>query len=173
MFDKKNLETRSVLDELRNFEKNVFFDLGHPLLNRIADCFVRAAGIGAVQALSKEAYFTAVEGCNGDTVASPKKARQVAALRGETNQKSVEALMKRTGKETLQWGMVAGVYSGLTYGLKEARGSHDWKNSALAGALTGGALALTLDHSSHEKVVQCVITGAALSTAANLLAGVL
>lgn len=47
------------------------------------------------------------------------------------------------------------------------------KNSALAGALTGGALAMTLDNSSHEKIVQCVITGAAISTAANLLAGVL
>ncbi|XP_057785617.1 outer envelope pore protein 16-2, chloroplastic-like isoform X1 [Salvia miltiorrhiza] len=115
-------------------EKDVLFDL----LNRIAHCFVRAAGIGALQALSKEAYFTALQG------------------------------------------MVAGVYSGLTYGLKEARGVHEWvpiiikwKNNALAGALTGGALALTLDHTSHEKIVQCVITGAALSTAANILAGVL
>ncbi|KAH6769607.1 Mitochondrial import inner membrane translocase subunit Tim17/Tim22/Tim23 family protein [Perilla frutescens var. hirtella] len=178
MFGKNNLETRSFLDELKNFE-NVFFDFGHPLLNRIAESFVRAAGIGAVQALSKEAYFTAVEGCDGDTKSSlsseasaPKKAQTLPGLRGETNQKSVEALIKRTGKETLQWGMVAGVYSGLTYGLKEARGIHDWKNSALAGAITGGALALTLDNNSHEQMVQCVITGAAISTAANLLAGI-
>lgn len=46
------------------------------------------------------------------------------------------------------------------------------KNSALAGAITGGALALTLENSSHEQVVECVITGAAISTAANLLAGI-
>jgi hypothetical protein len=25
-------------------------------------------------------------------------------------------------------GLAAGVYSGLTYGLKEARGAHDWVN---------------------------------------------
>ncbi|KAI8010412.1 hypothetical protein LOK49_LG06G03363 [Camellia lanceoleosa] len=59
---------------------------------------------------------------------------------------------------------------GLTYGLKEARGTHDWKNSAVAGAITGVALALTSDNSSLEQIVQSAITGAAISTAANVLA---
>lgn len=40
-----NLETRSLLDELKCFDKNGFFDLGHPLLNRIAGSFVKAAGV--------------------------------------------------------------------------------------------------------------------------------
>lgn len=43
-----NLETRSLLDEWRSFDKGHaggFFDLGHPLLNRIADTFVKAAGV--------------------------------------------------------------------------------------------------------------------------------
>ncbi|KAL0414814.1 UNVERIFIED_CONTAM: Outer envelope pore protein 16-2, chloroplastic [Sesamum radiatum] len=147
-----NLETRSLLDEVKHFEKGFFFDLGHPLLNRIAESFVRAAGIGAVQAVSREAYLTAVERVN--------------------NRKSVEALVKSTGKESMQWGIAAGMYSGLTYRLKEARGVHDWKNSALAGGITGAALALTTDEHSHEQVVQCAITGAAISTAANLLTGI-
>ncbi|KAK3008176.1 hypothetical protein RJ639_013988 [Escallonia herrerae] len=69
-------------------------------------------------------------------------------------------------------GLCAGTYSGLTYGLKEARVVHDWKNSAVAGAVTGAALALTSGESSHEQIVQCAITGAAISTAANLLAGI-
>ncbi|KAE9453264.1 hypothetical protein C3L33_14836, partial [Rhododendron williamsianum] len=69
-------------------------------------------------------------------------------------------------------GLAAGMYSGLTYGLKEARGTHDWKNSAMAGAITGVALALTSDDSSHEQIVQSAITGAAISTAANLLKGI-
>nr|GFA48442.1 outer envelope pore protein 16-2, chloroplastic [Tanacetum cinerariifolium] len=77
-----------------------------------------------------------------------------------------------TGKESLQWGLAAGMYSGLTYGLREARGVHDWKNSAMAGAITGAALALTFDDSSHEDIVQGAITGAAISTAANLLTGI-
>ncbi|PNX56192.1 outer envelope pore protein 16-2 chloroplastic-like, partial [Trifolium pratense] len=69
-------------------------------------------------------------------------------------------------------GLAAGLYSGLTYGMKEARGTHDWKNSAVAGAITGATLALTQDDSSHEQIVQCAITGAAISTAANLLRGI-
>jgi hypothetical protein len=46
------------------------------------------------------------------------------------------------------------------------------KNSAVAGAITGATLALTQDDSSHEQIVQCAITGAAISTAANLLTGI-
>lgn len=34
-----------VMDEIRSFEKAHLFDLGHPLLNRIADSFVKAAGV--------------------------------------------------------------------------------------------------------------------------------
>ena len=45
-------------------------------------------------------------------------------------------------------------------------------NSAVAGALTGAALALTSEETSHEQVVQFAITGAAISSAANLLAGI-
>ncbi|KAK1317828.1 hypothetical protein QJS10_CPA05g00246 [Acorus calamus] len=144
----------SLLDELRSFDTGGgFFDFGHPLLNRVAHCFVKAAGIGAAQAVAREAYFTV----SGD---------------GENYRKSVEAMVKNTGKESFQWGLAAGMYSGLTYGLKEARGSHDWKNSAVAGAITGAALALTTDRPSHEQIVQCAITGAALSAAANLLTGI-
>uniref|UniRef100_A0A0D3DM55 Uncharacterized protein n=1 Tax=Brassica oleracea var. oleracea TaxID=109376 RepID=A0A0D3DM55_BRAOL len=35
------------MDEIRSFEKASLFDLGHPLLNRIADSFVKAAGVRA------------------------------------------------------------------------------------------------------------------------------
>ncbi|KAM0042017.1 hypothetical protein Hdeb2414_s0011g00373181 [Helianthus debilis subsp. tardiflorus] len=69
-------------------------------------------------------------------------------------------------------GLAAGMYSGLTYGLKEARGVHDWKNSAVAGAMTGATLALTADDSSRDQIVQFAITGAAISAAANLLTGI-
>ncbi|KAI5650901.1 hypothetical protein M9H77_36906 [Catharanthus roseus] len=173
-----NLETRSLLDELRSFDKNGLFDLGHPLLNRIAESFVKAAGIGAVQAVARESYFIAVEGAGVDSSGglppeiSSSKRNRFPDLRGETNGKTIEAMVKGTGKESMQWGLAAGMYSGLTYGLKEARGVHDWKNSALAGALTGAAVALTTDDHSHEQIVQCAITGAAISTAANLLTGI-
>ncbi|XP_044487639.1 outer envelope pore protein 16-2, chloroplastic isoform X2 [Mangifera indica] len=160
------LETGSLLDEFRSFDKGGFFDLGHPLLNRIADSFLKAAGIGAIQAVSRDAYFTAIEELDGS------RKYNFPNIKGETNRKSLEAMVKNTGKESLQWGLAAGVYSGLTYGLKEARGAHDWKNSAMAGAITGVALALVSEDSSHEQIVQCAITGAAISTAANLLTGI-
>ncbi|KAK3015646.1 hypothetical protein RJ639_005520, partial [Escallonia herrerae] len=142
-----NSENRSLLDELRGFDRGGLIDLGHPLLNRIAESFVIAAGVQV------------------STLAFRQRSH---ALRG-TGFRSSE--VKNTGKESMQWGLCAGMYSGLTYGLKEARGVHDWKNSAVAGAITGAALALTSDESSHEQIVQCAITGAAISTAANLLAG--
>ncbi|XWS14173.1 hypothetical protein CRYUN_Cryun36dG0100700 [Craigia yunnanensis] len=171
-----NLETRSLLDEWRNFDKGGFFDLGHPLLNRIAQSFVKAAGIGAIQAVTRESCLIAVEGTESsnspDITGVKNKKNGFPDLRGETNRKSLEAMVKSTGKESLQWGLAAGLYSGLTYGLKEARGAHDWKNSAVAGAITGMTLALTCEETSHEQVVQCAITGAALSTAANLLTGI-
>ncbi|KAM7463137.1 hypothetical protein LguiA_031258 [Lonicera macranthoides] len=170
--EKVSMETRSLLDDIRGIDKSCLFDLGHPLLNRISESFVKAAGIGAVQAVSREAYFTAVESGSRDGAHTVTKKQRFPDLKGETNKKSIEALVKSTGKESFQWGMAAGMYSGLTYGLKEARGVHDWKNSAVAGAITGAALALTSEDSSHEQIVQCAITGAAISTAANLLAGV-
>ncbi|XP_030508507.2 outer envelope pore protein 16-2, chloroplastic isoform X2 [Cannabis sativa] len=133
-----SLDKRSFMDELRSFDKGGFLDLGHPLLNRIADTFVKAAGIGAIQAMSREAYFTAFEGLDSsssrssvggitsDVSSSAAKKSRFPNLRGETNRSSIEAMVKGTGKESLQWGLAAGVYSGLTYGLSEARGAHDW-----------------------------------------------
>ncbi|KAK4856899.1 hypothetical protein QYF36_022427 [Acer negundo] len=167
-----NLEHRLLLGELRGFEKGSFFDLGHPLLNRIADSFIKAAGIGALQAISREAYFTALEGTKLDSSNVPEisgsKKHNFPNFKGETNRKSLEAMVKNTSKESLRWG----IQSGLTYGLTEARGTHDWKNSMMAGAITGVALALTSEDPNHEQIVQCAITGAAISTAANLLSGI-
>ncbi|EOA15738.1 hypothetical protein CARUB_v10006765mg [Capsella rubella] len=166
---------RMVMDEIRSFEKAHLFDLGHPLLNRIADSFVKAAGVGALQAVSREAYFTVVDGFDSNNVGPPSESKKhrFPNLRGESS-KSLDALVKNTGKESLQWGLAAGLYSGITYGMKEVRGgAHDWKNSAVAGALTGAAMAMTTsDRTSHEQVVQSALTGAAISTAANLLSSV-
>ncbi|XP_010440196.1 PREDICTED: outer envelope pore protein 16-2, chloroplastic-like isoform X2 [Camelina sativa] len=168
-------EGRIVMDEIRSFEKAHLFDLGHPLLNRIADSFVKAAGVGALQAVSREAYFTVVEGFDSNNVGPPSenKKHRFPNLRGESS-KSLDALVKNTGKESLQWGLAAGLYSGITYGMKEVRGgAHDWRNSAVAGVLTGAAMAMTIsDRTSHEQVVQSALTGAAISTAANLLSSV-
>lgn len=36
---------KKVMNEIRSFQKANLFDLGHPLINRIADSFVKASGI--------------------------------------------------------------------------------------------------------------------------------
>ncbi|KAM3313764.1 hypothetical protein ACQJBY_032962 [Aegilops geniculata] len=170
-------EARKFVEEVRDLEKNWMLDLGHPLLNRVADSFVKAAGIGAIQAVTRDSYFMAVEGESGGTGAvsdaTGSRKRTFPDLSGGTsNSKSAEAMVKSVSKESFQWGLAAGMHSGLTYGLAEVRGTHDWKNSAVAGAVTGAAVALTSDNASHERVVQCAITGAALSAAANVLSDI-
>uniref|UniRef100_A0A0E0MV74 Uncharacterized protein n=1 Tax=Oryza rufipogon TaxID=4529 RepID=A0A0E0MV74_ORYRU len=124
------LDTWTLKEEVASMDKRWLVDLGHPLVNRVADSFIRAAGVGAARAV------------------------------------------KSAGKEAFQWGLAAGVYSGLTYGLREARGCHDWKNSAVAGAIAGVAVALTGDTGNADHMVHFAITGAALSSAASLLSGI-
>ncbi|CAL4950253.1 unnamed protein product [Urochloa decumbens] len=170
------LDTRTLKDELTSMDRRPLLDLGHPLLNRVADSFIRAAGVGAARAVSREAYFVTVEGLSGDSaVLDPNGAKRshFSSIRGDDGQKSLDAVVKTAGKEAFQWGLAAGVYSGMTYGLREARGCHDWKNSAVAGAIAGVAVALTGDAGHHsDKLVHFAITGAALSSAASLLSGI-
>ena len=40
----RGLEKKTFMNELPSFDKGGFLDLGHPLLNRIADSFLKAAG---------------------------------------------------------------------------------------------------------------------------------
>ncbi|XP_058734917.1 outer envelope pore protein 16-2, chloroplastic-like [Vicia villosa] len=94
------VETHTKLDELCNFDKKCLFDLGHPLVNRIAESFVKAAGIGVVQAVSRDAYFSAIDGTrtdnNGVKASSDGSAagkRRLLGLRGETSNKSLEAMV--------------------------------------------------------------------------------
>lgn len=39
------LETRTLLDEIRDMDNGWLFDFGHPLINRVAECFFKAAGV--------------------------------------------------------------------------------------------------------------------------------
>ncbi|XP_024372042.1 outer envelope pore protein 16, chloroplastic [Physcomitrium patens] len=124
-------------------------DLGHPMLNRVVDGFVKVGGVGALHAASQDASRF--------------------LLQEETNKKSLEMSVQRMGKEAVQWGLVAGVYTGMTYGMQEARGVHDWKNALLGGALTGAALSLTEANPRSDRIVRGAITGGAIATAAEFL----
>ncbi|KAK1627029.1 hypothetical protein QYE76_001344 [Lolium multiflorum] len=168
------LDARTLKEEVASMDRRPLLDLGHPLLNRVTDSFIRAAGVGAARAVSKEAYFVTVEGLGGDNTGldNVKRNTHFSSARGDDGQKSLDAVVKSAGKEAIQWGLAAGVYSGVTYGLREARGCHDWKNSAIAGALAGAAVALTGDTGHADHVVHFAITGAALSSAATMLSGI-
>ncbi|KAF3573256.1 hypothetical protein F2Q69_00060045, partial [Brassica cretica] len=73
---------RKVMDEIRSFEKTNLFDLGHPLINRIADSFVKASGIRA-------GFDASSMGPPSENAGSKK--HRFPNLRGESS-KSLEAL---------------------------------------------------------------------------------
>ncbi|KAL2622710.1 hypothetical protein R1flu_002915 [Riccia fluitans] len=130
-------------------QDNVLVDFGHPLINRVFDGFVKVGGVGVLHAASQDTY--------------------TFLLQEETNKKSLENTVQRLGKEAVQWGLVAGVYSGVTYGIQEARGVHDWKNALIGGVLTGAALSLTEANPGSDRVLRGAITGGAIATAAEVL----
>ncbi|KAL4296924.1 hypothetical protein GQ457_12G005140 [Hibiscus cannabinus] len=194
------IRTRSVLE--LDDDNGGFFDLGHPLLNHVAHSFLKASGVhwsnkgccrrGFSSSSSRHAnshaciylylirFLSVISYSFGagnrsssfpDHLTAPtannNKKHPFPYLRGIFYYHSVCAHLI-----DLYTGLAAGLYSGITYGLREARGTHDWKNSAVAGALTGMTVALACEEGSHEQLLQCAITGAAISTAANLLNGI-
>ena len=74
------LDTRTLKDELTSMDRRCLLDLGHPLLNRVADSFIRAAGVGAARAVSREAYFVTVQGTMHSRVVRVRRQRAAGAL---------------------------------------------------------------------------------------------
>nr|XP_024372697.1 uncharacterized protein LOC112280951 isoform X6 [Physcomitrium patens]PNR55227.1 hypothetical protein PHYPA_006122 [Physcomitrium patens] len=86
---------------------NVYMDTGNPQLNCTLDSVLKISGIGAAHAATQEAY---------------------SLLKKEvpTTKCDLERIVKKAGREGLQWGMVAGIYAGIEYGMERARGKQDW-----------------------------------------------
>ncbi|CAM6101616.1 unnamed protein product [Calypogeia fissa] len=150
----------------------VLVDIGHPILNRVFDGFVKVAGVGAVHAATQESVKCLLQ----DEM--NKKSFENMILKCEFSETELcigsgrrwaKRLANRVGKEAFQWGLVAGLYSGMTYGLEEARGVHDWKNALFGGALTGVALSLTESNPTGDRAIKGAITGGAIATAAEIL----
>jgi len=148
--EKGNSVEGSLDSTFRHTEGDHLVDFGYPLVNKVFDGLVKVGGVGALHAVSLDTfkYLTTDE---------------------SKNKKSLEASVKRVGQDALQWGLVAGVYSGVSYGIQEARGVHDWKNALLGGALTGAALSLSEANPGTEAVLRGAITGGAIATAAEIL----
>jgi hypothetical protein len=81
------LDARKLKEEVASMDRRPLVDLGHPLLNRVTDSFIRAAGVGAARAVSKEAYFVTVEGLSGDSTGldNVKRNTHFSSARGNNN----------------------------------------------------------------------------------------
>ncbi|XP_057861777.1 outer envelope pore protein 16, chloroplastic [Cryptomeria japonica] len=126
----------------------VFVDMGHPLLNRAVDGFFKIGTVGASRVAAEEVYS--------------------ALNKGRVTKHDLEHTFKKMGKEGLQCGAVAGLYTGLEYGVERVRGRRDWKNALISGAFTGAILSLA-DNSSRDKMVRNAITGGAIATASEFI----
>ncbi|KAL3720072.1 hypothetical protein ACJRO7_004980 [Eucalyptus globulus] len=127
---------------------DVAIDLGNPFLNVIVDGFLKIGTVAVTRAAAEDAYFTVKS--------------------GKFSGHKFEDTLKKMCKEGAYWGTVAGVYAGMEYGVERIRGTRDWKNAMIGGALTG----LTISAASKnngDRIVIDAITGGAIATAADFL----
>jgi len=127
-------------------------DLGNRLANTVVDSFVNVGLVGAAHGLAKEGLGQAVGADNA-------------------KQFNFEKTAKDAARQGLEWGAISALYTGVNYGLEQARdGRRDWVNSLAAGAITGALYAASTDDGrGSDKVAQSALTGAALATAAEFL----
>ncbi|KAF9599306.1 hypothetical protein IFM89_036604 [Coptis chinensis] len=127
---------------------DVVIDTGNPFLNLTVDGFLKIGTVAAGKVLAEETYQ--------------------CLKKGSVSKHNFEHSFKKMCKEGAYWGSVAGVYVGMEYGMERIRGTRDWKNAMLGGALTG-AIVSAATNSSRDKVVMDAIAGGAIATAAEFL----
>ncbi|XP_031484628.1 outer envelope pore protein 16, chloroplastic [Nymphaea colorata] len=123
---------------------DVFIDMGHPLLNRTVDGFLKIGAVGAARVAAEESYH--------------------CIRKGSVSSDNFEHALKKMCREGATWGTVAGVYVGMEYGIERVRGRKDWKNAMIGGALTG-ALLSAAKNNNRDKIVADALTGGAIATA--------
>ncbi|XP_074270522.1 outer envelope pore protein 16, chloroplastic [Silene latifolia] len=123
-------------------------DTGHPLLNRTVDGFLKIGTVAVVRSAAEDVY--------------------AMAQKGSVSSNSVEHSLKKMCKEGAYWGAIAGTYVGMEYGVAKIRGTYDYKNAMIGGALTG-ALVSVVSKSKGDKIVVDAITGGAIATAVELI----
>jgi len=127
----------------------VMIDMGNPLLNRTLDGFLKIGTVGASRVVVEETYG--------------------ALSKGRVTKHDLEHTFKKMGKEGFKWGAVAGVYTGVEYGVERIRGRRDWMNALISGAVTGAAMSFSDNHYSRDKMIKDAITGGAIATAAEFI----
>ncbi|CAM6129185.1 unnamed protein product [Calypogeia fissa] len=145
---------------------DVLVDLGHPFPNRVFDAVVKCGGVAALHAASQESLKFLFHEEKAHSLEKP-----------HMDKPTFDKMVQNVGVSTLHYGLAAGVYSGVTYGLEEA-GVHDWKKSLVAGAVTGAAaeamrkFELSGEHHLNavgQHALTGALTGAAIATACEFL----
>ncbi|XP_042469525.1 outer envelope pore protein 16, chloroplastic-like [Zingiber officinale] len=127
---------------------DVAIDMGNPFLNRTVDGFLKIGTVAASRVAAEETFHF--------------------VHKGSISKGKIEDALKRMCKEGAYWGTVAGVYVGVEYGMERARGTKDWKNAMLGGALTG-LLISAVSNNNRDKVFKDAITAGAVATAAEFI----
>ncbi|KAL8208606.1 hypothetical protein R6Q57_008018 [Mikania cordata] len=136
---------KSFLGSISSPKVEVFVDMGNPLLNHTVDGFLKIGTVSAAKVAAEETYHMVKRGF----------------LAFDLN-------LKKMCKEGAYWGTVAGVYVGMEYGVERVRGTRDWKNAMIGGAVTG-ALVSAASSNKRDKVIMDAITGGAVATAAEFI----
>ncbi|CAN8315194.1 unnamed protein product [Cochlearia groenlandica] len=127
---------------------SVAVDMGNPFLNLTVDGFLKIGAVGVTKSLVEDTYK--------------------AIDKGSLSKSTLEHGLKKMCKEGVYWGAVGGVYVGTEYGIERVRGTRDWKNAMLAGAVTG-AVTAAASNKGKDNVVIDAITGGALAAASQFL----
>ncbi|MGF2531785.1 Tim17/Tim22/Tim23/Pmp24 family protein [Ralstonia pseudosolanacearum] len=118
------------------------------MLNLTVDGFIKIGSVAVGKVAVEETYH--------------------CVTKGRVSKHNFEDSLKKMCKEGVYWGSVAGVYVGMEYGMERIRGTRDWKNAMLGGALTG-AVVSAVTNGSRDKIVMDAIAGGAVATAAEFL----
>ncbi|KAG2371318.1 Outer envelope pore protein [Vigna angularis] len=127
----------------------VAIDMGNPFLNLTVDAFLRIGTIAATRAGAEDTYHI---------IQKSKLTRCWLFF----------LQLKKMCKEGVYWGTVAGFYVGTEYGVERIRGTRDWKNAMIGGAVTG-AVVSAVSNNKKDKIAIDAITGAAIATAAEFI----
>ncbi|OVA05916.1 Mitochondrial inner membrane translocase subunit Tim17/Tim22/Tim23/peroxisomal protein PMP24 [Macleaya cordata] len=125
-------------------------DMGNPFLNLTVDGFLKIGTVAATKVVVEETYHCLRKG------PSPLILTYILPI------------LEMNLYSYLDFWTVAGVYVGMEYGMERIRGTRDWKNAMLGGAVTG-ALVSAASNNNREKIVMDAIAGGAIATAAEFI----
>ncbi|XP_073304561.1 outer envelope pore protein 16, chloroplastic isoform X1 [Primulina huaijiensis] len=169
---------------------DVMVDMGNPVLNLAVDGFLKIGAVAATKVAAEETYDILIRHGSISTEKLEYSVENLISSLFLTHAISFSFIdmlkctpfsffmpslivlmslqLKRMCREGASWGAVAGVYVGMEYGVERIRGTKDWKNALVSGAVTG-ALLSAASNRNRDKIVFDAIAGGAVATAAEFL----